>query len=119
MFPESVPVERPRVVKQNLVPMWFSGFVTGDGSFSKGQNLVFSVKQHMRDGDLIESFKEEFKCGYVTSFKNVKTFRVSGLIQISKVIIPFFDMYPVQGQKLIQYNNWKKQVEKKKSFISM
>ena len=108
-FPNTKPVERPVLVKltQRFMPLWFSGFVTGDGAFMIGKVFSFSVGQHIKDSALIEYFKEVFKCGHFTSFKNAKVFRVTSTVHLCTIIIPFFDKYPVRGDKYKSYVNWK------------
>jgi len=71
-FPNTIPVERPNVPAQGFEPLWFSGFVSGDGAFMVGRVISFSVRQHLKDAALIESFKEIFKCGRFTYFRNQK-----------------------------------------------
>jgi hypothetical protein len=64
-FTYTLPVERPFVPVQDFVPIWFSGFVSGDGAFMVVMVLSFSVGEHIKDAPLIESFKDIFTCGHV------------------------------------------------------
>ena len=132
-FPNTKPVDKPIVAKtiRPFVPFWFAGFVTvfnqlllqeGDGSFMIGKVISFSVGQHVKDAPLIESFKEVFGCGHFTSFKNAKIYRVSSLFELYTIIIPFFEKYPVKGDKLDSYVAWKmrfwKRIKKKNDLVS-
>lgn len=89
IFPLTIAVARPSVPLVSFDPYWFAGFVTGDGSFMIGKIITFSIGQHVRDTLLIESFKDEFKCGHFSHFKNAIVYRVSSKKDISNVIIPF------------------------------
>jgi len=75
-----------------------------------GKVPSFSIGQHKKDAFLIDSFKVYFKCGHFTSFKNAKVYRVSSLSNNSKIIIPFFEKYPVRGDKYSSYILWKQRV---------
>ena len=64
--------------------------------------LRFSVNQHYRDHQLINSFITFFDCGSVwpgSTNRSVSEFIVSPLEAIINKIIPFFDQFPLQGVK--------------------
>lgn len=106
-FPNTIPVNRPVIESMIIHGLWMAGFVTGDGSFSKGKVYAFSVGQDKRDSHLIISMKDYFSCGHISSFSNAIVFRVTSKSNIKDIIIPFFDKYPVAGSKLISYNTFK------------
>lgn len=75
-FPLYIPVPRPIILNQTIPnPFWIGGFASGECCFhisvaSKPFNngnypiqLSFSINQHIRDKDLINSFVNYFDCG--------------------------------------------------------
>ena len=118
-FPEVLPQPRP-IVSFNGIPdpYWFSGFVDGEGCFyvstSKSKKiktgvsvaLVFCVSQHVRDKLLLTKFMEYLGCGTVQGFSTRPTgavFTVNSLKYIAEKVIPFFQNYPLQGIKGLDY----------------
>ena len=75
--------------------------------------LRYQVTQHVRDSALIYNFIEFFDCGNFTvrSDKIVCDFVVSKFSDICKIIIPFFDKYPLFGVKAKNYADFKKVAE--------
>jgi LAGLIDADG endonuclease len=106
-------------------PYWVAGFTSGDGSFNikttKSRlgkvQLRYAINLHIREKDVIVGL---FK--YLYKYKNLKEentkyiyyTETSVAIQIVKfsdiinIIIPFFDKYSLQGQKRLDYNDFKK-----------
>ena len=70
----------------------------------------FTLAQHLRDFMLIQVIKDHFKCGMVR--KDLKkpyvTWVVVDIIDIVNIIIPFFDNYPLLGNKLSDYEYFRK-----------
>lgn len=74
-FPKTIPVERPKVLLKSIPdPNWLAGFVDGEGSFlvticlnsNKSGfrvRLEFSVCQHLRDEELMNSLIKYLGCG--------------------------------------------------------
>jgi LAGLIDADG endonuclease len=106
-------------------PYWVTGFTSGDGSFNiKTTNsrmgkiqLRYSINLHIREKDVIaglfkylyqyKNLKEEItKCIYYT--ETSVAIQIVKFSDIINVIIPFFDKYPLQGQKKLDYNDFKK-----------
>ncbi len=101
-----------------------AGFATGEGSFQvdirESQTLKsgyqvllrFSIGQHRRDEQLLISFIDYLDCGRVQKKINKKynteffEFRVEKFNDIDKKIIPFFVKYPIQGQKLLDFQDF-------------
>jgi len=125
-FPEIIPVPRPPVEFKGIPdPNWLSGFIEAEGNFiisiSKSlnsklgvkSNLRFKITQHTRDAKLISSFKEYFSCGlyYQEKNKEIGYWLVSKLSDIETNILPFFNDYPLQGVKVLDFNDFKKAVE--------
>jgi len=124
-FP-NIPQFRPKVFTQPIKdPQWVAGFTEGDGCFNvsvrksnstkSGVQIIlrYQVTQHIRDSILVHNFIEFFGCGNhtVRSNKIACDFVVSKFSDISKIIIPFFDKYPLFGVKAQNYADFKKAAE--------
>lgn len=57
---------------------------------------------------LLNILKDHFGCGIVREdlIKPQSTFTVSSLSDILNIIIPFFDKYPIQGNKFLDYQDF-------------
>jgi hypothetical protein len=55
---------------------------------------------------LINSLVDYFKGGLITKSRSTNVFYVSNLKDINKIIIPFFDKYPLQGTKFLDFLGW-------------
>lgn len=121
VFPDVVPSIRPQV--QNITipdPYWISGFVDAEGCFnvrfiktskSESVNLRFLVTQHLRDADLLNSLVNYFGCGRSSvrlSSSLHGDYVVTKFEDIRSKIIPFFDKYPLQGEKYLDFLDFKK-----------
>ena len=115
-FPETVPVKRPRVnFSENIHPHWIAGFASGDGCFtvhvrkSSASKLGFSVAlsfqldQHTRDKEFMSYLVKYFNCGNVSNNGSCIKFTVSNLSDIISIMIPFFEKYPIQGVKALDF----------------
>lgn len=91
---------------------WITGFVDGEGCFSfsifPSEGMAskfqvqgeFSVVQHKRDLQVLHSLKEHFGCGNVTRNHGDRfQYRVKNVKDLLKVIIPFFEEYPLNTGK--------------------
>lgn len=123
LFPNIIPALRP-LVKSQIIPdpNWVSGFVDGEGSFyvkisNKDQvSFRFLVTQHTRDAELLKNLIIFFKCGYYLSRSNSiihGDFFVTKSEDIILKILPFFKKFPIQGNKLKDFLDFKKAVELK------
>jgi hypothetical protein len=116
--------------KNKLHPYYITGFV--DGSFyikisspggaspSRGKpvraskNLVsfrFLVTQHVRDVELLKNLIIYLKCGYYLPRSNSVShgdYFVTDLEDIKCKILPFFEKFPLQGNKLKDFLDFKK-----------
>ena len=113
VFPDIVPVERPKVEDQKVRgPSWLAGFTEGEGCFyvdiAQSSNRVgarvqlrFKISQHSRDTLLMESLIKYLDCGniYTKSSSAVIDYEVKKYSDIAEKIIPFFNKYPLQGTK--------------------
>jgi len=109
-FPNITPVGRP-VIKNlsltNVNPNWITGFVEAECSFcitafkSKAYKtgyqirLDFSILQHSRDKNLMESFVPYFSTGGTYADKECVKYLASKFLDIQGNIIPFFQKYPL------------------------
>ena len=119
-FTNIIPVFRPIIQTENIPnPYWLTGFVNGEGTFdvklyrSKNKSgytvqLRFRIPQHERDTKLIELLVKYL--GYGKIEKHNKYPAVCLVIVkfsiITDKIIPFFELYPLTGQKLVDYLEW-------------
>lgn len=90
-----------------------SGFVEGEGCFCISFNRrakmktgieirpSFSISQNKRNLELIKSINQHFQCGSIRFSKSDQNYKyeVRSIKELVKVIIPFFEKYPLQGIK--------------------
>lgn len=106
--------------KYKLNPYYITGFVYGEGCFlininpkSKYKtgysvNLIFKLKIHSRDINLLENIKNYFNIGNITHRKDgYIEFIVSSIRGDIKVLINHFDTYPLLTQKWADYQIFK------------
>jgi len=120
-FPTALPVLRPVVSFEGIPhPNWLAGFVDGEGCFyvntKKAKTLTgfqiimtFSISQHVRDELLLTKLIEYLGCGNiekVSTRPNEITFVVYKFSYILYKIIPFFQSYPLQGIKSMDYRDF-------------
>lgn len=120
-FPGYLSVQRPELGLSNINKRWLSGFIEGEACFfvsiynspksklGKAVQLVFKITQHIRDLLLIESVRELLNCGRVEIRKSNEAcdFTVTSIKEVENYIIPFFNEYPLIGQKLNNYEDFK------------
>lgn len=132
VFPNILPVPRPEVNLKD--PNWLAGFTSGEGCFLisifKSKTLIgnavklrFSLTQHSRDTELMKSLVDYLSCGrYVAAPEgyNHGEFIVSKLSDITKIIIPFFEKYPIKGKKSLDFQDFCKvaQIMEKKNHLT-
>ncbi|CBX90008.1 hypothetical protein LEMA_P124260.1 [Plenodomus lingam JN3] len=74
--------------------------------------LVFKITQHNRDNELLKGISEYFACGRIENRKtNASDFTVNSFKSFEEKIIPFFTKYPLQGSKLLNFQDFKEVVE--------
>ena len=114
------PVIKPKVeTPQSLNPYWIAGFSDAEGCFfieitknSKiitgyAVSLLFKISQHKRDLALLNKILEYFSCGAIyNNSENVAAFHCKKLSDIQTKIFPFFNQYSLQGEKLLEYNDF-------------
>ena len=108
--------------KINLLnkPWWIAGFVCGEGSFTyyKAKKISalgliktniqmgFECSQQTTDYYLLKKIWDYFGVGQIYTDKKVSRIRITQLVQLQHVIIPFFSKYSIYGFKQTQYNVW-------------
>ncbi len=121
-FPTVLPVARPVVSFEGIPhPDWLAGFVDGEGcfyvntkkakSYLTGYQVImsFSLSQHVRDELLLTKFIDYLGCGKIeraSTRPNHVTFVVYRFSDIFGKIIPFFQSYPLQGLKYLDYKDF-------------
>ena len=127
VFPDIIPVKRPNV-EEILInnPYWLLGFVEAEGCFSVmikksptiktgfSVSLRFQITQHYRDIVLMKNLINIWNCGNVVikdSKHSIVDFKINKFTVIHNEIIPFFQKYPIQGVKGLDYLDWCKVAE--------
>ena len=118
VFPDISNNIRPEVVDNNIKdPNWVVGFTNGDGCFfvyvvnssttklGETVRIKFQITQHIRDVELMKSFITFFQCVRIDSVSEYLwiNFTVTKFKDITEKIIPFFEKYPLQGVKTLDF----------------
>lgn len=120
-FPDTIPALRPEVEEGNILNnIWLSGFTTGEGCFSVtvsknntksgfAVKLLYSISQHVRDKELLSNISKYLDCGHIRERDNstVVELIVTKFLDINTKIIPFFEKYPLLGDKAKDFNDFK------------
>lgn len=119
-FPDVVPSIRPQVQNRTIPdPYWVTGFVDAEGCFNvrfvkttKGEsvNLRFLVTQHARDAEVLKSLVDYFGCGRYCVRLSTSLhgdYVVTKFEDIRCKIISFFDKYPLQSEKHLDFLDFK------------
>ena len=107
-----------------LNPHYIVGFVDGEGCFSISLNknsgrlpevrLIFEIELREDDEPILREIQQTLECGRVYRLEyeryakwrpHVK-FKVSNFADISQKIIPFFQRYPPQAKKRLQFEKF-------------
>lgn len=97
---------------------WFTGFTDAEGNFyiaiSKNVSIFrFSIKLHIDDVPALEFILERLNCGkiYTRSDQKSAVFEVTKIDDIKNKLIPFFENFPLNGSKYLDYLAFKKAFE--------
>ena len=83
--------------KCKLNSNWVTGFVDAEGW---GIYLSFEIGLNSRDEDLLLQIKSFFNyAGNIYKNKNVVHYQVRSINELTKIIIPHFEKYPLLTQK--------------------
>lgn len=116
-FPNYNPVARPIISSTEIPdPNWIAGFASGEGCFlvsifknnkmSHTIQLIFKLTQHKRDKELLELIAKFLNCGAVHYHsENDFVFNETKFADIIKIIIPIFKVCPIQGIKILDYQD--------------
>lgn len=115
-FPNIIPVSRPSILDCKIKdPNWLAGFTSGEGCFlvriinssshrlGLQVQLVFKLTQHSRDEQLMRSLVDYLGCGNIYVDGTVVDYKISKFNDITDKLLPFFQKYPIQGVKLLDY----------------
>lgn len=121
-FPNTIAVPRPMINFEGIPhPFWLTGFVDGEGCFylrlkknsayTSGYqtSISFSISLHSRDELLLSKLITYLDCGVIEKVScrpDGAVFIVYKFSKISLNIIPFFEKYPLQGTKLLDYKDF-------------
>ena len=102
---------------------WITGFVDGEGCFHVAVNPhkemtvgyqvlpEFTVVQHERDVQVLHALKSFFGCGVVRSNHGDRmAYRVRGKDHLLKIIVPFFEKYPLKTKKQLDFKIFRRVV---------
>ena len=122
---ENIQYNKPDYIFSGIPnPNWMAGFCSGDGSFnikiSKSSTsklgsrvqLRFSIGLNIREKALVKylvsyfNLSENLKNTYLGD--NYASFQIVNFLDIMNIIIPFFEAYPVQGKKSLDFIDFKK-----------
>lgn len=128
-YPNIIPVTRPHYSFNEIPnPFWISGFVSGDSTFSVsiekcsdnqiGQRvrLIFGTNLHIRDRAILVGMANYFnilieKNKYIYDKKDSSLLEIRNFSHITKIIIPFFNQYPILGVKCLDFADFIKIAE--------
>jgi hypothetical protein len=119
-FSEIKPVKITIIQTTNISDSnWISGFVSGEGNFDAGirksTNIIgsrvylrFRISQHERDIQLMLLIIKYLGVGRLEkhSKRPIVNLVIGNFSELSKIIIPFFDKYPILGIKYLDYKDW-------------
>jgi hypothetical protein len=130
-FPHVPVIIRPEY-KINGIPdsFWVAGFISGDGSFhlnikksntniNQRVSLRFSSNLNIRDAEVLKGLVAYFntynkkvmlnpKNQYIYKSNNTVSLAITKISELIEVIIPFFEKYPIQGLKSLDFSDFKK-----------
>jgi hypothetical protein len=115
-FPDVKPIDKPllEVVNIPLNPNYVSGFTEGDACFSvyisSKTNQVLAtyvVELHNKEIPLLQEFFGGVGKINTASLRNSARFNISKKADLVRVVLPHFDTYQLQGNKLKNYLIWK------------
>lgn len=108
-------------LKNRLDPWWISGFATGESSFTfftrkrlnvggniiKDYTLAFEIGQKSDNLYVLYLIVNTLGCGKVyIETRGISKFRLVPRDQILNDLVPFFEKYPLEGNKALQYSIW-------------
>jgi hypothetical protein len=129
-FPVVIPVNRLEYNFKGIPdPFWIAGFTSGDGSFQirlrklntnigYRVSLLYSFHLHIRDLDVLKGLATYFSNNSKNLISNEKKvgisedksvhLQIAKFTDINEKIIPFFEKYPIEGVKSLDFEDFKK-----------
>jgi hypothetical protein len=129
-FPLVIPVNRLEYKFKGIPdPFWIAGFTSGDGSFQirlrklntnigYRVSLLYSFHLHIRDLDILKGLATYFSNNSKNLISNEKKvgiskdksvhLQIAKFTDINERIIPFFEKYPIEGVKSLDFEDFKK-----------
>lgn len=111
---ESSNLPNNKILQQD--PWFLTGFADAEGSFMinvrKSPNsrigwavkLIFQIEIHKKDKDLLSLIQTQFQgIGTISVARNCLSFRVISINDITNIILPHFDNYPLKTLKCVDY----------------
>ena len=114
-FPDVKQALISKIYDQKIInPQWLYGFTDAEGCFliiiqkSNAVQLRFQITQHIRDSKLLENFVEFFGCGKYRHDKGRSwgNYTVLKFSDIRDKIIPFYQKYPLNGAKHLDFKSF-------------
>jgi hypothetical protein len=118
-FPDIVAFNKPDYLFTTIPdPFWIAGFTSGDGSFvinlnNNKKNLNFKLASleytfhlNVKDADILRGIIEFFNLNNkVVILNNINSayIHIRKFEDLHNIIIPFFEKYPVQGWKFLDF----------------
>jgi hypothetical protein len=72
----------------------------------KAVKLTFQITQDERDKELLNTIILYLNCGTLKTSNNCKVLTVTRFEDVYNTIIPFFQRYPLQGDKKLNFNDF-------------
>lgn len=123
-------IEWNSIDKQTMISAaWIAGFTDAEGCFyiavtpcvtSKLKFRVvisFSISQNLNDNNVLKEIQSYFGCGHLTvprymnSRKLMQEFRIIGIQNCARTVLPFFDVNPLLTHKKYDYEAFREVVQ--------
>ena len=86
---------------------WLVGFTEAEGTFGIYNYNLFQLKLHIDELPLIEYIRDTLRIGTIYIEGNLAIYRIIKKADLLSTIIPIFDLYSLQGTKLLDYINFR------------
>lgn len=132
---QSIPPFPPNL-DRNHFAAWLSGFVDGEGCFRLGlccvtpgrpktPHATLEIRLRLDDFDVLRLIRSYFGCGnlYVKRASKPQwhpncNYHVKRIADLSGIIVPHFERYPLLAKKRLEFSIWKEGVALIQSVVS-